>query len=231
MGRLLSTKDTIDARFAALEQQGNELVRGIGRHQFGDGSDDYYAPQSRTQEYAGWLSAVANLLNVVATQESHYALQVEDLLDHPDMKHGVVTHVVKQVHGVLSAARQDWHDGLLRRIEFMVAASTFDDFLDQAELYLQGKKKVEAAVLAAAVLEDALKKVAVKSGVQAANRTLDPIIDDLVKAGTLTPVKAKRWKSFAGIRNKALHAEWDAFDLDDVTALIAGLREMLADYL
>lgn len=224
-------QDVIEARFAELVRDGNLLMSQIGGSPIGDGSDDYYVPQDKLKEYAAWLSSVANLLGIVSPPGSHYTARIDALLAHENMQHGIVSHVVRQICGVLGAAHRDWKAGLLRKIEFIVAASTFDDFLDQAEDYYSAGKKTEASVLAGAVLEDAVKKVAIKNEMDPTGMTLDPIIDSLVKAGVLTPVKAKRWKSFAGVRNKALHAEWDQFDLDDVGAQIVGVREILADYL
>ncbi|MEK9501394.1 hypothetical protein [Gaopeijia maritima] len=223
--------DVIGAKFDSLEAQGHALLQAIPKSSYRDGSDEYYAPEAKTHEYAAWLASVGNLLKTVALPGSHYPAQVDVLLAHEHMSNGVVTHVVKQLLGILAAAHQDWKQGLLRKIEFIVAAETFDDFLDQADEYFASKKKKEAAVLASAVLEDAVKKVCVKAGVEPAGQTLDPLIDQLVKTGALTPVKAKRWKSFAGVRNKALHAEWDSFDLDDVKALLGGLREIVTDHL
>ena len=224
-------KDLIDTRFAQLEQEGQALASTIGRSSFGDGSDNYYVPESRTIEYTAWLSSAAGLLHTVSPPGSPYPEQVETLMAHKDMNIGVVTHAFKQVLGVFMAAHRDWRDGLLAQVEYMIAAATFDDFLDQADTYFKAKKKLESSVLGSAVLEDAVKKVAKKNGIDPSRTTLDPLIDRLVKAGVLSPVKAKRWKSFAGVRNKALHADWDAFDLDDVGALITGVREVVSDYL
>ena len=47
-------------------------------------------------------------------------------------------------------------------------------------------------------------------------KSLDPLIDELVKNEVITPVKAKRIKGFAAVRNHALHAEWEEFDIKDV---------------
>jgi len=223
--------DLIAGRFEALAGQGKALLHAIPLSSFGDGSDDYYAPATRTDEYAAWLASVANLLKTVALPGSHYPAQIDVVLAHEHMAHGIVTHVVKQVYGLLVAAHNDWKSGLLRKIEFVFAAATFDGFLDHADEYLKLAKKNESAVLVSAVLEDAVKKVALKAGLDPTGETLDPLIDELVKAGALTPVKAKRWKSFTGVRNKALHAEWDAFDIGDVGAALTGVREIVADYL
>jgi hypothetical protein len=113
----------------------------------------------------------------------------------------------------------------------MVAASTFDDFLDHAEVYHKGNKKIEASVLSSAVLEDTIKKICKKHKMETANKSLEPLIDALIEGSVFTPVKGKRVKGFSAVRNYALHAEWDKFDINDVGSLIKGLRELIADYL
>jgi uncharacterized protein YutE (UPF0331/DUF86 family) len=76
-----------------------------------------------------------------------------------------------------------------------------------------------------------VKKIAARNNVATAGKTLEPLIDELVTAGVFTPVKAKRVKSHAGVRNYALHAEWNLIDLRDVWELIKGVRSLIEDYL
>ncbi len=108
---------------------------------------------------------------------------------------------------------------------------SFDSFLDHAAQYHKGNKKIEAAVLGSAVLEDTVKKIAVKYGPNPGGFSLEELIDNLVKAGVITEVKAKRIRSYAGVRNSALHAEWDKFDIQDVGQLIKGTRELIEQFL
>jgi uncharacterized protein YutE (UPF0331/DUF86 family) len=61
--------------------------------------------------------------------------------------------------------------------------------------------------------------------------SIEPLIDELVKAGVFTPVKAKRIKAYAGVRNHALHAEWDDFDSRDVGEMVQGIRELIDEFL
>jgi uncharacterized protein YutE (UPF0331/DUF86 family) len=133
--------------------------------------------------------------------------------------------------GLLKGTKEEWDHGLLGRMEYIVAGATFDDFLDYADEYHKGNKKMESSVLASAVLEDTVKKIAQKNGLITEGKTLDPLIDELVKANVFTPVKAKRVRSFAGVRNHALHAEWDKFDNSDVGAMIKGIRELIEESL
>jgi uncharacterized protein YutE (UPF0331/DUF86 family) len=57
------------------------------------------------------------------------------------------------------------------------------------------------------------------------------LIDALRVAGVLSPVKANRCEAAAGLRNKALHAKWDKYDLKDVGSVIRTTRELIDDFL
>ena len=89
----------------------------------------------------------------------------------------------------------------------------------------------ESAILASAVLEDSLKRLAIKNGIAVEGVSLDPLIDELTKIGIFTPVKTKRMKAGAGVRNSALYAEWEKLDLKDVGTVIELVRELLDGYL
>ena len=128
------------------------------------------------------------------------------------------------------SAVYDWREGLLRRIEYIFAAETFDDFLDHADKYHKANKKAEAAVLVSAVLEDTVKKIARRNNVNP-SRTLDPIINDLIAANVFTEPEGKRVRAFADLRNKADHAEWDGFDIKDVGKTIEGVRDLIGHHL
>ncbi len=135
------------------------------------------------------------------------------------------------MQGLLSSAREEFAHGLLNKIEYVVAAETFDDFLDHAETYYKGKLKAEASVLASVVLEDTVKKIAKKNSRKVDGKSLEPIINNLVDASVFTQLEAKRIKSFAAIRNHALHAEWECSKIGDVDDLIKGTRKLLEDHL
>jgi uncharacterized protein YutE (UPF0331/DUF86 family) len=152
-------------------------------------------------------------------------------MENENMRNGIPAQVVTKLLGLLTSAQLEWSSGLLREIDYIIAAETFDDFLDHAVVYHKANKKIEAAVLGSAVFEDTVKKLAVKNGIETKEKTLDPLIDELASEGILTPVKAKRLKAYAGVRNKALHAEWDSFDIKDVGEMISGVRELIEQYL
>ena len=185
----------------------------------------------RIPEYQQWLSSVSNLIHNVAGPDSYFCKECDRLMTGEGAKHSISSLVVQKMFGLLNAAKQEWDHGLLAGIEYIIAGTTFDNFLDHAAKYHRENNKNEASVLASAVLEDTVKKIAQKNGIETSGKTLDPLVDELVKANVFTPVKGKRVKAYAGVRNHALHADWDKFDISDVGQLIEGTRQLIENYL
>jgi hypothetical protein len=220
--------ENIEARFDELISAGQNLIKAIPGNEDGP---EYWIPEQSIAEYQRRLMSSANLINLMATQDSTFGQECAKILGNKYAADGIPSRMVQKIYGLLSSARDEWQRGLLRKIEYLVAAETFDDFLDHAHSYHKGNKKIEASILASAILEDTVKKIAKKNGLDSKGISLEPLIDSLVKAGTFTPVKAKRVKAFAGVRNHALHAEWDEFDIKDVGDVIAGIRELIDTFL
>jgi uncharacterized protein YutE (UPF0331/DUF86 family) len=216
-------EETISKRLNALIEEGKRLEPTIG--------DDLIVRRDKASECQAWIASSINLIETIAIPNSGYHKDIERTHQHEHWKHGVPRPVFQQVLGILISAQQEWEQGLLRKIEYIIVAEAFDDFLDHAAKFHRGNKITESAVLAAVVLEDTTKKIARKNGIDPSGKSLDELIDELSKTGVITPVKAKRFKGFSGVRNSALHAEWDQIDVKDVGELIKGIREMIEQYL
>jgi len=62
-------------------------------------------------------------------------------------------------------------------------------------------------------------------------KTLSPLIDEQKKAGAFNELKAKKLRSWAGVRNAAAHGHFSDFSKADVEQMISGINNFLADYL
>ncbi|MDC7707719.1 hypothetical protein [Vogesella indigofera] len=215
-------QEQVLTRIDELLIQGQEIARG-------NSSRDFWVkniPQAQA-----WIASAANAILQVAPPKSFYHTEIERLATHEDLKNGIPITVFEKIFGVLHSVQAEAKSGLLAKLEYQVFATAFDDFLDHASSFHKSGKVKEAAILVSSVLEDTVKRIAMKNGIETAGASLEPLIDQLTNAQVLTTVKSKRIKSYAGVRNSALHAEWDKLDLKDIGQAIGGVRELLDDYL
>jgi uncharacterized protein YutE (UPF0331/DUF86 family) len=213
--------EAIDARFRDLLSR--EFHHGPGEY-------DYWVGEQSVSDAHAWLVAAGSLIGVVTNRRGVHWDQAERVLTMDELRGGVPMDAIRRMNGILAAAYDDWKGGLLSEVQYAIYAETFDDFLDFANEFHRSGKVQESAILAAAVLEDTLKKIARRYEVDP-DRSLDPLIDDLVRANVFTPVQGKRVKAWAGVRNDAFHARWDRLDLQSVGEAIRGIRELIDSHL
>lgn len=218
-------KEKISIRIANLKRVGEQQVGLLPLDE--DGDFRGYVADRCVAECHSWINSVANMVRFLAPSNNPLVEECNRLMKSEHIRGHIDYTMVLRMAGLLDSLEQEWEWGFLSNVEYIYVAETFDNFLDFAANYHKAGKKTESAVLASAVLEDTIKKICKKKGVTSKGRNLDPLIDDLVKNNTFTPVKAKRAKSYAGVRNHALHAEWDKFEIEDVGSMITGIRELI----
>jgi uncharacterized protein YutE (UPF0331/DUF86 family) len=215
-------QDHVLKRIDELISRGNAAARS-------QSSQDYWMKD--VVEAQSWFSSAANAIHQVAPPGSFYMAELQRIVEHEQLQSGFPISSVEKLLGLLQSVQLEARAGLLVKLEDQVVASAFDDFLDHATQYHKAGKVNEAAVLASAVLEDTIKRIARKSEIAVGGVSLEPLIDELTKRSVFTQVKAKRLKSYAAVRNHALHAEWEKLDIRDVGAQLSGLRELLDEHL
>lgn len=193
----------------------------------------FWSPDDVVPNVQSWIQSSANLLDIVIPSNRPMLKGLQDILNDNHYVSGtsVPSHTVQKILGLLQSAYEEINLGLFKKIEYAVMAETFDDFLDHAFSFHKAGKKIEAAVLSSVVLEDTLKKIALKNDVNPKGKSLEDIVDELAKKEVFNAVKAKRIKSENAIRNHALHAEWEEFDIKQVGEQIKSIQSLIEDYL
>ena len=229
------------ARFDELIAEGKSLV----------GSIEVYPPGHRrgmfvtfteygwdSQRLARWKTNCVTLLRPFVASSAHAKGQV-DIIDETSGKRPAVEYCL----GILEAFRDDFERGFLDDLLLKIEAEVAGNYLGQAEvLLIEGQlgryDHVPAAVLTGAVLEKSLRTLCNQqqppvptTTPKGEPKTMNPLIDDLKKAGLFNELKAKQLRSWADIRNKAAHGEFDQFTKADVEQMMAGVQNFLADYL
>lgn len=136
--------------------------------------------------------------------------------------------------GILRAVKQDSEEGHLARLPELVRADVFSGFLEMAEHLLATGYKDPAAVLAGGVLEEHLRLLCKKNGVEIMvgprPKTADAMNAELTKSGVYTVNRLKIITAWLGTRNSAAHGDFDKYTDGDVERLLAGVREFVDNY-
>lgn len=140
--------------------------------------------------------------------------------------------------GVLMALHDAVENGHLRDFAERVHADLFADFLGQAqELNRQGYR-LAAAVVAGAALEEHLRKLAEKNGIEIRTDNGKPrraaeLNEEIYKADVYGNAERAAVQSHQAIRNAAAHAEPDfdsRFNETDVRRLCEAIADFIAKY-
>lgn len=148
----------------------------------------------------------------------------------------------RQLLGFIIGLQKDYKAGMLKPLAETIEAHVTADYMGQAEQLLgEGVSgqydHVPAAVLAGAVLEDALRRLcqrqspAIDLMSNGRHKTLEPLITELYKADAFNKAKVDQLRAWAKIRNYAAHGEFQKFKRHEVEAMIAGVKNFIADHL
>ena len=208
-----------------------QLIKDFKKIKFNDvyGVMGEWVDRSSVSICQTWFSRCSNLIENITSTNSYYCREAERIIKNSKRRGGIYRNEVEMLKGHLEALYSDIEDGLLAKLEYKISAQDFLNFFDHAKSYLKQQKKVEASVISSSIFEDTIRKIGKKNGIEYTK--LDRIIDELTKAEIITGTEAKKLKYFAGIRNDALHADWDKITLNDVKDLVAGTENVIENYL
>ncbi len=137
---------------------------------------------------------------------------------------------------ILRAIRSEISGGWLFSMKGIITAEVFADFIEMAEHFLETGYKDPAAVMAGSVLEEHLRQLCIKTGIDIERKYGDKLIPikadklnaDLAKENVYSKLNQKLVIGWLGIRNHAAHGEYDEYTRDQVKNMIAGITEFMA---
>lgn len=133
---------------------------------------------------------------------------------------------------ILKAAKVDIDGGYLKKLETLVSADIFTDFLEMSEHLLEQGYKDPAASLIGAVLEDGLRKIVKNNNLKLKSRenisSLNKKLADAQIYNRLTQKIVQVWNE---IRDNADHGNFSEYDSDKVKEMLKGVRDFLKQYL
>ncbi len=175
--------------------------------------------------FAQWRVGCLSLLNSILGAGDIYLLEFQELCK------GAYIDDTEKGLGVLRALRDDIEDGYLQKVETLVSAKVFSDFLEMAEHILDNGYKDPAASLTGAVLEDGLRRICSNNNIPVKSDDMSSLNQKLAAKKVYNRLQQKQIQVWNDIRNNADHGHFDQYKSDDVTDMLKGVRSFLADYL
>ena len=131
-----------------------------------------------------------------------------------------------------TAALGELENGFLGKLQDLVAAEIFADFLQQGGHLLEAGYKDAAVSVTGAVLEDGLRRIATIKHIPVRDRDDVSALNQKLADGRIyNRLMQKKIQVWNDVRNNADHGKFNEYGLDDVKEMIKGVESFLAGYL
>lgn len=131
---------------------------------------------------------------------------------------------LKIVKGIIEGTKNNIEKGLISEITESITIDIKTDFLNSAQEFIENDQKDPAAVLGCVVLEDSLKKLAKKNGIEGVqSKEMSVVANTLLSKKIIDKFTHSSILSFRNLRNAAFHAQWDEISLESVRLLLTFL--------
>ncbi|HOI77773.1 MAG TPA: hypothetical protein PLI06_09225 [Methanofastidiosum sp.] len=225
------TERKIKEEIEELIREGKEIIR-ISSNSPAD------LKGSNLSWISSWVTKTGHLILSVVTKESEFYKQYSSRLDEKDFYGIHSNHYVHLIPilGSLEALYDALNKGLLGDVRNYIRAEIFTDFLEMAEYFLKKEKKDPAAILIGVVLEDSLRKIAITNNIDIFKdnekyKNLDALNQELYSKGIYNLLINKQITSYGEIRNKAVHANFDKYELKDVERMLSFVKDFCSKYM
>lgn len=217
MGKI--TKDRVLERLDALIKKGEEV-----RKTHKPNPPGVLGPTLSSERFSEWKTASQSFLKRVLGEDDTY---FRNFLD--EVESGYTAHLSKGM-GILKAVKDDIEGGYLFKVESLISAEIFDNFLEQAEYLLREGYKDPAAVLIGGVLESSLETICERENVSYGQKAgIQKLNQLLYKNKVYDKLMLKKVTAWGEIRNASAHAEYDTYDHKDVEEMLQGVGRFVSD--
>ena len=197
---------------------------------------DSSLPANEVVDVSSWITRLGQLIRRLYGENSeHYKSYTHALstTNFYNLHSNWNTHFAQLV-GVSKSIQHDLTTGFLIDFRSIVQADIFADFLEMGEYLLQEGYKDAAAVIIGTVLEDTLRKLSERNGLPVTNAsgkplTMEPLNVELAKLEAYSKLIQKQITSWAHIRNKAAHGEFDEYNSEQVQFMLLFVQSFTSD--
>ncbi|WP_045419310.1 hypothetical protein [Vibrio jasicida] len=188
-------------------------------------------------EVSSWVTRVGQLIKRLYGEDSqHYKNYSKSIsIDNFYTIHSNWYGHISQIQGLAITVKHDVENDLILSIRGLLQAEIFSDFLEIGEHLLNEGYKDAAAVTIGAVLEDGLRELCKKNDISiikpnGSAMTIEPLNTELAKNEIYSKLVQKQVTSYAHIRNKAAHGQYEEYDKFQVEMMLLFVQTFSEQY-
>jgi hypothetical protein len=137
--------------------------------------------------------------------------------------------------GILNAAKDEIRSGWLITIKGLVSAEIFSDFLEMSSYLLSENYKDPAAVMIGSVLEEHLRQLCTKNGIDTdfikdgkqVPKKADTLNSELASNNIYSKLDQKNVTAWLDLRNKAAHGSYTEYTKEQVSLMYQAVTEFM----
>lgn len=190
-------------------------------------ADDDLSGNSEAEQIEVVTSMVAAIQRL-APEQSYYLTSMLAILK----QHGINNETIPPLAGIIQSLKTAYEEGYLQKIEELVHAELFSDFLEMADYLLKEGYKDPAAVLIGGVLEEHLRKLCLKNSiaiyVDNRPKKADAMNSELARNRKYNVLDQKSVTAWLDLRNKAAHGKYSEYTESQVEMALRGTRDFIA---
>ena len=177
----------------------------------------------------GFRSAVLSFIDrVYKKSHPHYT-------EFDSSTNGFYVENVDSGIAILNSIKNEIEGGWLVSMKGLVTAEIFSDFIEMAEHLLSESYKDPAAVMIGSVLEEHLRQVCIKLGLEIEEekhgkmipKKADRLNADLTKAEAYSKLDQKAITAWLDLRNKAAHGKYSEYTKEQVVIMMQGIIDFM----
>lgn len=189
-------------------------------------------------EVSAWVTRLGQLLKKLYGEKSqHYENFSKAILtDGFYLIHSKWYNHIAQLQGIALTVKHDVANDLLSSIKGLLQAEIFANFLEIGEHLLSEGYKDAAAVTIGAVLEDGLRELCKKNNIDTTKQngaplSIEPLNAELAKNEVYSKLVQKQVTSWAHIRNKAAHGQYNEYNESEVKMMLSFVQSFAEQHL
>jgi hypothetical protein len=221
----MNTEEKLNLRINQLIELADNVLRTERR-----GTGSFPKSYVDNEQFNAFKNAsLSFILNIYAKDHPYY----ENFFDSCNRPSPYDT---KSGRGILTSIKTEIEQGWLNTIRGLVSAEIFTDFIEMAEHLLSENYKDASAVMTGSVLEEHLRQLCVKNGIDITSEKADKQIpkkadllnSELAKATTYNKLDQKNVTAWLDLRNKAAHGKYDEYTKEQVELMVQSVIDFMS---